>query len=284
MLQERPPVAVGTSQFMRDVGASDSAALLQYTTATETGAMMGNFAGVGGGGLNEIEVEAQPSAAVASGLTSATFTLPFAVDVPADNSGHRVAITSLNLTGVMNHLAIPKLTTHVYRRARVTNNSPHPFVAGEASLFLDGTFVSRSRLPLVMPGAKFILNLGVDPGIAAEHKDINRLTENTGAFAKRARITYDTRLLVTNNRTTDETIIVKDQVPISRHEKIIVTLVEPAKTEIARIDEAGADGTIRRAEDGTLSWTVKLKPGEKRELPLKLTVEHPTDFGILGLQ
>ena len=69
----------------------------------------------------------------------------------------------------------------------------------------------------VMPGAKFVLNLGVDHGIAVKRRLINRLVENTGAFAKRARITYDVMLTIENNRPTAETIVVKDQIPVSQH-------------------------------------------------------------------
>lgn len=36
--------------------------------------------------------------------------------------------------------------------------------------------------------------------------------------------------------------------------------------------------------DGVLTWTFELKPGEKRDLPLKFSVEHPADFPVTGLE
>jgi len=260
---------------------------LQYT-ASELAGVYGNFAGIGNvTNLPDIELieEAGTAAAtVTSGLTSSTFTIPFPADIPADNVSHRVGIGTTALTGMMNHLAMPKLAERVFLRARVTNTAAFPLVAGEVSIFLDGTFVSRAEMQTVMPGAKFVLNLGVDDGITTKRRLVNRLVENTGAFAKRARITYDAVLTVENNRRTPETVIVKDQMPVSRHEKIVVTLVTPAASAIVKEEEATDDGAVRRADDGTISWTVKLKPGEKRELPLKITVEHPTDLAIAGLE
>lgn len=44
-------VTVITSQFLRDIGATDNATLLQYTTNTEVGNVFGNFVGRGDGSL-----------------------------------------------------------------------------------------------------------------------------------------------------------------------------------------------------------------------------------------
>jgi len=44
-------VSVVTSQFMKDIGATDNQTLLQYTTNTEVGSVYGNFVGAGDGSL-----------------------------------------------------------------------------------------------------------------------------------------------------------------------------------------------------------------------------------------
>jgi outer membrane receptor protein involved in Fe transport len=40
-------LSVDTAQFMRDIGATNNATLLQYTPNTEVGGMYGNYSGVG---------------------------------------------------------------------------------------------------------------------------------------------------------------------------------------------------------------------------------------------
>ena len=184
----------------------------------------------------------------------------------------------------MNYLAQPKLSPHTYLRARVTNAAAFPLAAGDVAIYLDGAFVASSSLPTVMPGAKFVLNLGVDSGIVAKRKLINRLTETTGTFTKYARLTYEVQITAENNRKTVETLIVKDQIPVTRHEKVVVTMVTPASGEIRPEEEGGKDGVVRKDEDGVLSWTLVLKPGEKRVIPLKFTLEYPADFTIGGLE
>lgn len=268
--------------------------LLQYTSNTEVGGLAGNFIGAGKSQGKPPAPKAQsvekPSeagtadAAVEESLSSATVTIPYVVDVPADNGARKYAIGTTALEGVMNYLAQPKLSPHTYLRARVTNAAAFPLAAGDVAIYLDGAFVASSSLPTVMPGAKFVLNLGVDSGIVAKRKLINRLTETTGTFTKYARLTYEVQITAENNRKTVETLIVKDQIPVTRHEKVVVTMVTPASGEIRPEEEGGKDGVVRKDEDGVLSWTLVLKPGEKRVIPLKFTLEYPADFTIGGLE
>lgn len=281
-VRERPPITVVTRQFLKDAGAANNESLLQYTSNSEPAGIHGNFAGAAE--LEKIQVLDSASAEVDTGLTSATFTIPFRAGIPADNAPHRVAIGRTSLPGRINHVSLPKLGERAYLRALVTNDAEFPLVAGEVNLFLDGHLVSHAGMRTVMPGATFLLNLGVDDGIAVKRRLVNRLVENTGAFAKRNRITYDVVITIENNHPTAETIVVKDQVPVSQHEKIVVSLLEPAKPAIVtQVEDAATDGAVRRADDGTISWTVKLAPGEKRELPLKFSLEHPADFPVDGI-
>ena len=304
VVRERPApvvlakaVSVVNQQFLQDTGATTNKELLVYTANTEVGGVQGNFAGVGdtGGTGKAAALKAQlvekfgeeagtTAASVEEGLGSAIFTIPYPADVPADNGARKYVIGTAPLEGVMNHLAQPKLSPHTFLRARVTNAAEFPLSQGDVNIYLDGAFVASSSMPTVMPGAKFVLNLGVDSGIVVKRKLVNRLTQNTGSFSKRARITYEVQITAENNRKTAETVIVKDQLPISRHEKIVVTMVSPAAADIRPEADGGDDGVVRKDEDGVLSWTLKLQPGEKRTIPLKFYVEYPTDFPVSGLE
>src|SRR5690606_27084392 len=119
---------------------------------------------------------------------------------------------------------------------------------------------------------KFDLSLGADEGIAVTRKLNNRVTEDTGVVSEGKRITYDIAISVQNNKRTTETITVHDQVPLSRHEKIVVKILAPDERQLK------PDG------EGVLKWTFDLKPGEKRDLALKFSIEHPNDLIVAGLE
>jgi uncharacterized protein (TIGR02231 family) len=204
--------------------------------------------------------------------TSASFKIPVASTIPSDNSPQKVPITSMRLADAPEYLAIPKQLAAAFLTAKVTNSSDFPLLAGAMNVFLDDTFVAASSLRTVMPGEKFDLALGVDDAITIKHKLNNRFAEDTGLINKGKRVTYDYTLTVQNNKKTFERVVLLDQVPVSRNEKIVVTMLAPDATE------------VKPDADGTLKWTLDLKPGEKRELPLKFSIERPAEVAVAGLE
>ena len=167
---------------------------------------------------------------------------------------------------------MPKRVATAYLTAKVVNTSEFPLLAGAMNVFLDGTFVATSGLRTVMAGEKFDLALGADEGISVKHKRVNKFTEDTGLTSSGKRVTYEYLITIQNNKKTAERVIVADQVPVSRNEKVVVKVLAPDAKDVKPTDE------------GTLKWTLDLKPAEKRELTIKFTVDYPKDVDVSGLE
>jgi uncharacterized protein (TIGR02231 family) len=221
------------------------------------------------------------SATVESAATSATFKITTPVTLPADNTTQKVAIAAAKLAANLQFQATPKLSEAAFLSAYVTNTSDYPLLAGAVNTFLDDIFVAASSLKTVMPGEKFELALGADEGIAIKRKLVNRFAEDTGITSKYRRFTYEFLVTVTNNKKTAEKVVFKDAVPVSRDEKIEVKLLTPAERDLGTKE---APKEISREEDGKLVWRLNLKPGEKRELPLKFSVEYPAGTPVTGVE
>lgn len=211
------------------------------------------------------------SATIEAGATSASFKIASAASVPSDNSPQKVPITSATLKASPEYLTVPKRLATAYLTAKVVNSSEFPLLAGAMNVFLDGTFVATSSLRTVMSGEKFDLALGADEGISVKHKRVNKFTEDTGLTNSGKRITYEYLITIQNNKRTAERVIVADQIPLSRNEKVVVKQLAPSPGELKPTDE------------GSLKWTLDLKPGEKRELTVKFTIEYPNDVNVTGL-
>ena len=56
------------------------------------------------------------------------------------------------------------------------------------------------------------------------------------------------------------------------NEDIKVSLLEPKKEK----EELG--------NDQKLEWNIRIKPGEKKIIPVKYTVEYPDDINVYGLE
>ncbi|MEZ5412941.1 MAG: mucoidy inhibitor MuiA family protein [Opitutaceae bacterium] len=211
-------------------------------------------------------------AAVDTAATSATFKIAVPATIASDNSVQKVPVTTVELNAALSYATTPKVHAAAFLNAKVFNNSDYPLLAGAMNVFLDGTFVATSHLTTTMPGEKFDLALGADEGIAIGHKRVKKFTEETGVFSKDHRITYEYLITVQNNKRSTARVIVTDQVPVSRNEKIVVKVQAPPEKE------------VKPDAEGLLKWTLDLKPGEKRELTVKFTVEYPSDVQVDGLE
>jgi uncharacterized protein (TIGR02231 family) len=212
------------------------------------------------------------TATVETSATSATFKISAASTIPNDNSAQKVPIVATSLSSKFEHLTTPKLVATAFLAARVENATEFPLLAGAMNVFLDGTFVATSALRTVMPGEKFDLALGADEGVAVKHARTRRFAEDTGLTGSGKRVTYEYLLTITNHKKVPVRVVVADHVPVSRHEKIVVKVTTPPETE------------QKPTAEGALKWTLDLKPGEKREVPLKFSVSHPGDMQVAGLE
>ena len=235
-----------------------------------------------------LEAEAAPmvadaeiaQASVETGTTSATFRVEAPVSLPSDRSTQKVAITTINCPATLRYETTPKLVEAAFLGASVANASEFPLLAGVVNTFLGDTFVASSRMKTVMPSERFDLALGADDAIAVKRRVVNRFTEDTGLTNRGRRVTYEFLITLTNNKKTSERIVLRESIPVSRDEKIVVKLLSPSERDIGATE---GQKEITREPEGRLAWRLDLKPGEKREIPLKVSVEHPADLAVTGL-
>ncbi|ATC63766.1 hypothetical protein CMV30_07260 [Nibricoccus aquaticus] len=238
---------------------------------------------------NGMALEAAPAAIVAqqavatvdSSATSASFKIAAPATILSDNATQKVAITTITLAAKLQYQATPRLQETAFLSAYVTNSTDFPLLAGSVNTFLGDSFVATSGLKTVMPSEKFELALGADESIGVKRKVVNRFAEDTGLTGSGRRVTYEFLVTLTNNKKTTERVVFKELLPVSRNEKIVVKLIGPMERDVGTV---AAPKEVTREADGKLVWRLDLKPGEKREIALKFSVEHPADVQVTGLE
>ena len=226
-------------------------------------------------------------ATVDSAATSASFKIPAPATILSDNTPQKVGIANITLAAKLQYQATPKQLETAFLSAYVTNTTDYPLLAGAVSTFLDDTFVATSRLKTVMPTEKFELALGADEGIAVKRKLVSRFTEDTGFTTKSKRTTYEFLITLTNHKRTAERVVFKDATPVSRDEKITVKLLAPVERDLLKPEDAATQPPrtgVSRDADGKLLWRLDLKAGEKLEIPVKFSIEHPADLPVTGVE
>jgi len=222
--------------------------------------------------MNDI---AYSASTVESGATSVVFDIDGSNTIKSDNEPHLVTITIQEFPAGFRYSTIPKHSQFAYLKAKVKNVSEYPFLPGDTNIFLDNNFVANSYLKAVAPTEEFWTFLGVDESIKVEYKFVKKFDETGGLFVEKNKKIFEYLIKITNNKKTQEEIVVWDQLPISQNEKIKVKLVEPdykEDTEILKIDE-----------HKYIEWFFQPKAGEEIIIPFKYSVEYPLDTQVEGL-
>ena len=215
-------------------------------------------------------------ATVVTGATAETFIIDRTADVLSDNKVAKVNITKQNFPTVYRYSSVPKLSPHVYLKAKAKNKSDFTLLPGQTSIFLDGAFVANASIDLVPAGQEFWTYLGVDASVKVERREFGRREETSGIFGKKTvRTVYDYVFKIKNSKPTAIELVVWDQIPFSDHEDIKVVLEEPKYEKDSE--------NLKMSDGKSLEWRFNLKPDEKKDVPFRFAIERPEGTLIQGL-
>ncbi len=210
-----------------------------------------------------------PLTARIQGRVVLLFKIPRPADIPPDGALHGTVVAVEKLPVKLELATVPKLSPYAFLTSQVENRATYPLLPGKLNIFSGGNFIGSSLLNKVASGEKYEVHFGADDQIVVKREEMKRHKE-AGIFGKN-RMTYRYRIEVQNLRKGERTVLVRDQLPLSTNEEIKVSLEEPSVTP----DEV--------KDDGTVTWKLVLKPGEKREVTFGIIIEYPKDREVVGL-
>jgi len=218
------------------------------------------------------EMEAMAEPEIINEATSMSYKMPQKITLPSDNQPHKILVSNSGCDAKFEYLAVPRLAQFATLTAELKNPFTFPLLDGEMNVFLDGRFVSTSRIEKpVSIGEEMRLPLGLDETIYVTSKLQKQFTEEVGAFSKQIHKQYEYQTEIVNGKSRPIALVVRDHVPISAHEDIKVEL------------EAPAPGEAKIGDDGIIIWNLDLAPGEKRQLSVRFDVKYPKGKEITGL-
>ncbi|VAW32517.1 hypothetical protein MNBD_CHLOROFLEXI01-69 [hydrothermal vent metagenome] len=221
--------------------------------------------------LEEEPIEAElVSAEVQSEGTAVTFAAPGHTDIPNDGTPHKTVLQQIQLEPKLDYLTIPKFSDAVFRRATVEYDQPGPLLAGSASLFVGDEYIGQTKIKFTVQGDELELLLGVEDRITVERKLAQRDVDKK-LLRDIRQLRYGYTVELKNLLKTAAVVVVKDHVPVSRHEQIKV------KLETARPQPA------EQTDMNLLEWQLTLPSGETKTVAYEYSVEHPRSLKVAGL-
>ncbi|KIK59449.1 hypothetical protein GYMLUDRAFT_1004166 [Collybiopsis luxurians FD-317 M1] len=170
------------------------------------------------------------------------FQVPGLISVSGDGRMHRITVIELKeLETKLWWLAVPKRDTSVLLNAKIKNTSPYVLMPGNASMYVDGTFISRSKIPVAGPEETIDCSLGFDSSIKiTEHPISSKISHHlsfTGfnslrsfGTTKTTSTLYSRRITILNAKPIRiDALKLLDQIPVSESEGIMVKILKPAE-------------------------------------------------------
>ena len=182
--------------------------------------------------------------------------------IPSDGVAYTVNVSKNKLNATYNYYCIPKLDKDAFLVAQVSGWEKLNLLEGKNSIFYQGRYIGESSISPQYANDTLDISMGrtskiLTNRIKTEDKNSKKFFENNIIET----ITY--RTTIKNTNTTNISILVEDQLPISQNNSDI-------KIEAKEIAKA----TIEQ-ESGSLTWNLNLKPGETKELIVSFSVQYP---------
>lgn len=206
-----------------------------------------------------------------------SYPLPGSVSLASRADQQMVRIMQSEMESEFHPVAMPVLSSYVYREAELLNSGDKDLLAGPITVYLDGRFVGRGEIPTVARGQTFVVGFGADPQLRARRELVDK---NDGVQGGNREIKFEYRLVVENFGGEKQVVRVLDRLPHAEgNEDIRVTLGELS-------DPISVDKLYQREERpmGILRWDVEVPAkaaGESaRLIKYHYVVEHDRQFVV----
>lgn len=160
----------------------------------------------------------------------------------------------------------PKVKETAYLVAMIKDWTDLKLLDGESNLYFENRFVGKSIIDTNVGSDTLNISLGKDEGIVINRERLKDFEERK-FFSNKKREERHFRITVMNTKSSEVSISIYDQIPITAKDNVKVNVIEISGAEMNK-------------ETGLLTWKTKLKPGEKRELILKYSVEYPKEMDL----
>ncbi|EIN04009.1 hypothetical protein PUNSTDRAFT_108850 [Punctularia strigosozonata HHB-11173 SS5] len=236
----------------------------------------------------------EPTTVVSESPLSLTYSVDGKSSVPSDGLGHQVSVASLPFECTTTYVSVPRAASVAYLQCSVRNTSDYQLLPGPVNVFLDETFVSKTRIRNVDSKDTFGCTLGIDYSLAMTYVRRSATKEGDGgAFAEKYNsTTYTVQITVKNkHRFPIKGLVLRDSIPTAAEaikQKVRVILRKPdgladaSQGETVSVEVKGGKAKAKWAadgeKDGKYDWVCDLEPGKELTLETVYEVRAPADM------
>ncbi len=168
------------------------------------------------------------------------------------------------------HVAVPILTSAVFREAELSNQTSRDLLGGQVNVFLDGEFTGRTDIPTIARGRGFTLGFGVDGQLRARRSLIDR-RETVQGGNRQVQITAE--VVVDNYKDQPVNLRLRERTPFMED----TTSLRVSLGKMSQPLSTDADYQRFEKPKGILRWDLEVPPGSG-EKSTSLRYEYSLEF------
>ncbi|MFO1107572.1 MAG: mucoidy inhibitor MuiA family protein [Bradyrhizobium sp.] len=222
--------------------------------------------------LRRERADEQQAAVEASGF-QVTFKIPGRVSIGAAEGAKSLRIATAAIAPDLLVRSAPVADPTAFLEASFKQAEDAPLLPGRVSVYRDGSFVGRSRMPAAGKDETVRLGFGADDKVKIERTVLKRNEGSAGLLVTTSKT--DERSFKTSVRNGHDfpiKIAIEDQLPVSENEEIVVEMLPSTTPPTA---------TNLRDRRGVLEWAFEAKAGEVRDIGFAWRVRWPKDKGVV---
>ncbi len=168
------------------------------------------------------------------------------------------------------HVAVPILTTSVFREAELVNATSRDLLGGQVNIFLDGEFKGRTDISSIARGRTFTLGFGVDGQVKARRALVDR-NEDVQGGNRRVEITAE--VIVDNFKDQPVSLRVRERIPFMED----TTNLRVSAGEMSHPLSTNTDYVRYEKSKGILRWELEI-PAGSAEKSTSLRYSYSLEF------
>ncbi|WP_045112904.1 DUF4139 domain-containing protein [Microscilla marina] len=189
------------------------------------------------------------------------FDISIPYSIPSNGKPQLVDVKSHTLKTLYNRSAVPKLDKDAFLMARLVDWEKFNLLSGKANIYFEGTFVGETYLNANNTKDTLAISLGRDKRIIIDRKQIKDFSSKR-FFGSKIKQTYGYEVMVRNTKNEQVELVIEEQIPVSKNNKITVELLE-------------AKGAKVDLTTGKVTWKLTLQPKQASKVLLKYSIKYP---------
>jgi len=206
---------------------------------------------------------------ITESVINTEFVIGMKYDILSNGKANSVNIQDIELPVGYSYLAIPKKDKDAFLMAELSGWGNYNLLPGDANIYFEGSFVGESYIDPNTTDDTLQVSMGRDQSVVIKREKIDELCKNT-TFGGNKKSSRGYKISVRNNKSTEITLELKDQIPLSRYKEI----------EVEVLDKGGA---TYNEITGELIWKLTIPAGETVNVLFKFEVKYPKEKNISNL-